>query len=256
MPESSEPSESPEQAATPADGRARLVRALVKPGAGQWVVGVLLAAVGLAAVVVMKTTSQADPYTNMRQEELINVMEGLTGTTERARREIADLEETRRNLAEDATAEQAALAQAKERVNALDILAGRVPVKGTGVRVTITPTDESTMYVPMIDLIQELRTAGAEAIAINGKVRVVAQTSFGASEGHMTINGEIIEAPYSVVAIGGSDMLTKGVSFRNGPKTQFEKLRATVTTTELEQVEISVTVPLEDAGTATGQTNQ
>lgn len=245
-----------ESAATAADGRARLKRALFKPGTGQWVVGVLMALVGLAAVVVMRTNSESDPYDNMRQEQLINVMEGLTGTTDRARREIADLEETRRKLLEDATAEDAALTQAKARATTLDILAGRVGVQGSGVRIDIVPTRTDTIYVPMIDMIQELRTAGAEAIAINGRVRVVAQTAFGTLDGQLSVDGQVLRAPYTVVAIGSSGELGSALTFRQGPKAQFEAQGASLEFTELEQVEIAVTVPVDDAATEPDTANQ
>lgn len=228
---------------SPADGRARLLRALRHPGRAQWVVAVLLALVGLAAVVVMRTTSEGDPYANMRQESLINVMEGLTGTTDRARREIADLEETKRRLQEGATSDEAALVQAQERVQTLDILAGRIGVQGPGVRVLIEELDPTKAYVPLIDLVQEFRTAGAEALVINDKVRIIASTSFGTDGSQLTVDGVPLPGPYVMEAIGGSARLSNAVTFRDGPKSQIEELGGTVQITELERLAITAVAP-------------
>lgn len=230
----------------PEDGRARLRSALFHPGRGQWVVAVLLALVGLAAVVVMRVNSQSDPYANMRQDSLVNVLEGLYGTTERARREITSLEATRENLQQDATSEQAALDQARERVQTLEVLAGRTAVSGPGVRVRIEVEDSTNAFYPMVDMVQELRTAGAEAIAINGKVRVVAQTSFTSDADGLLVDGEPVAAPWTVVAIGDPSKLSNALTIRDGPKAQFEddRFRGSMQITEQERVRIeAVTRP-------------
>lgn len=228
------------------DGRARLKRALFHPGRGQWVVAVLMALVGLAAVVVMRVNSQSDPYANMRQDSLVNVLEGLYGTTERARREITALEATREDLQRDATSEQAALDQAKERVQTLEVLAGRTPVTGPGVRVRIEVRDATNVFYPMVDMVQELRTAGAEAIAINGKVRVVAQTSFTSDSDGLIVDGQRLPGPWTVLAIGDSSKLSNALTIRDGPKAQFEADRfgGTMEISEQERVKIeAVTRP-------------
>ena len=149
-----------------------------KPTRGQAVVGVLLAVVGFASITQVRANEVDDTYAGYREQDLIDVLNGLAGTTQRAEAEIARLESTRQNLQSRTESRQAALAQAQERADTLAILAGLVPVTGPGIRITITEGDAPVDIDSMLDTVQELRAAFAEAMQINGKVRVVAQTSF------------------------------------------------------------------------------
>ncbi len=54
----------------------------------------------------------------------------------------------------------------------------------------------------MLDTIQELRSVGAEAIQVNGTVRVVAQTLGRRGGGWTHVDGTEVESPYVIDAIG------------------------------------------------------
>ena len=124
----------------PEPGRDRLRVALTKPSRRQAVVAVLLAVLGFAFVVQVRDTQANDTYAGLRESELIQVLDGLTGTAERARREIDRLETRRDELSDENQARSAALDEAEQRVRTLNIIAGLVPVSGPGLRVTITET--------------------------------------------------------------------------------------------------------------------
>ena len=68
-----------------------------------------------------------------------------------------------------------------QQVEVLSILAGTVPVPGPGVTIAIEEGSGEVRVGPFLDMVQALRTAGAEAMQINDEVRVVAQTSFEAA---------------------------------------------------------------------------
>ena len=76
----------PRTDADPEPGRERLRHALVRPSRRQVVVAVLLAVLGFAFVVQVRDTKANDTYSGLRESELIEVLDGLTGTAERARR--------------------------------------------------------------------------------------------------------------------------------------------------------------------------
>ena len=96
------------------------------------------------------------------------MLDGLAGTTQRAEAEIARLERTRDDLQSSTSAREAALdAGRSSRPTTLAILAGLVPVTGPGIRITITEADGPVDVDTLLDTVQELRTAGAEAIQIN-----------------------------------------------------------------------------------------
>ncbi len=91
------------------DGRSRLWRAFSRPTRGQVVVAVLLALVGFAGVTQVRSNQVDDTYAGLRQQDLIDILNGLAGTTQRSEDEIQRLESTRDDLQSDTSARQAAL---------------------------------------------------------------------------------------------------------------------------------------------------
>lgn len=231
-----EPRTSPTPA--PETGRQRLRSALTRPTRAQVVVAVLLAVVGFAAVTQVRANGIDDSYAGLREQDLIDVLNGLAGTTERAESELSRLEATRRDLQSDTDARQAALTQAQERADTLAIMAGLVPVTGPGIRVTVTEESAPVDVDTMLDTIQELRAAGAEAMQFNGKVRVVAQTSVEEAAGGITVDGTLLTAPYVIDVIGEPHTLSGGMTFLEGPKAQFEEDGQSVEIDELQSLDI------------------
>jgi uncharacterized protein YlxW (UPF0749 family) len=232
-------------------GRDRLRGALLRPSRGQVVVAVLLVVLGYAAVTQVRFTQVDNTYAGLREQDLIDVLNSLAGTTQRAESEIARLQRTRDDLRSSTGAREAALAQAQQQADNLAILAGLVPVTGPGIRVTVTEESGTVNVQSMVDTIQELRTAGAEAIQINGKVRVVADTAVEDAAGGLLIDGELVSSPYVIDAIGDPHTLSSsGVDFPGGPRDLFEDDGASVTVDELQSLDIESVVKPEKPGYA------
>lgn len=228
----------PDREAEP--GRERLRGALVRPSRRQVVVAALLAVLGFAFVVQVRDTAANDTYAGLRESELIEVLDGLTGTAERARREVDRLEARRDELSDENQARFAALAEAEQRVRTLNIIAGLVPVTGPGLRVTITESDSRVNVGSLLDTVQELRTAGAEAIEFNDSVRLGADSSFDNAVGGIEVDGQLLEPPYVIDVIGDPHVLRTALSFSTGPIETLETYDgASVEVEELEAVEIT-----------------
>jgi uncharacterized protein YlxW (UPF0749 family) len=122
-------------------------------------------------------------------------------------------------------------------------MAGTVPVTGPGIRVTATEEDGTVDVDTMVDLVQELRTAGAESIQINGKVRVIAETAFEDGVGGIVVDGQLVTSPYVIDAIGDPHTLAdSGIDFPDGPRFQLQDDGATVEVDELGSLDIESTV--------------
>lgn len=223
-------------------GRERLFRALLRPSRGQLVVALLLAVLGYAAVTQVRFTNVDDTYASLREQDLIALLKGLDTQSQRAESELARLRSTRDDLRSDTGAREVALAQAEQQADALAIMAGLVPVTGPGIRITITETEGSVDVDSVVDMVQELRTAGAEAIQFNEEVRVIAQTSFEDAVGGIAIDGQVITSPYVVDVIGAPDTLEGAVNFPKGPRDQFEDQGATVEVDKQVRLDIEAVV--------------
>jgi uncharacterized protein YlxW (UPF0749 family) len=212
---------------------------MVRPTRGQLIVALLLAVVGFAGVTQVRTNTVDDTYAGLREQDLIDILDGLAGTTQRAQAEIQQLEETRDDLLSETSAREAALEAARNEVDTLSIIAGTVAVTGPGVRVTIKEVAGQVRVEPFIDMVQALRSAGAEAIQINGSVRVVASTSFQDVDGGILAGGQVLKAPFVVDAIGSPEALSAALRFPEGPADQFaEDEIAELTYDELTSLDI------------------
>jgi uncharacterized protein YlxW (UPF0749 family) len=194
----------------------RRLRAGFKPSRGQAIVAVVLALVAGVAVVQVRVNRADDGYQNARREDLIAILDGLGQNTRRLEGEIADLEERKNSLSSSADKAQTAREQAEAQVRVLGILAGTLPAVGPGVRITLNDPEAKMTSSNLLDAIEELRDAGAEAIQINGSVRVVASTDFVDDAPGIRIDGQKVNSPYVVEAVGESHNLAEAANFPGG----------------------------------------
>jgi uncharacterized protein YlxW (UPF0749 family) len=243
MPDPVNPTGTPaETPGGPPSGRQRLLTALKRPARAQVVVAVLLAVVGFSAVTQVRANEVDNTYAGLREQDLIDVLNGLAGTTQRAETEISRLETTREGLQSSTDSRQAALAQAQDRSDTLAILAGLVPVTGPGIRITVKEMTGEVGIGSMLDTLQELRTAGAEAIQINGQVRLVAQSSLEDEVGGLSVDGRLLTAPFVIDVIGEPHTLAGSLSFPRGPADQLEDDGAELEVEELTSLDIESVV--------------
>ena len=89
-----------------------------------------------------------------------------------------------------------------------NILVGKTDVYGEGVEVTLSDGDYSDVNAShLIDLVNELRYAGAEAISING-IRILAMTDIVEMDSYILISLQRVQGPYVVKAIGDKDYMS------------------------------------------------
>src|SRR5262249_7829693 len=134
----------------------------------------------------------------------------------------------RRQLEQNKLDQSAALAAAQKQAEELSILAGSVPVTGPGIHVTVTEGPRPVDVDAVLDTIEELRSAGAEAMQVNDKVRLVAQSSVEAAPGGLKIDGTTVTSPYTFDVIGDPHTLHGALTLVDGPIAQFQDAGATV----------------------------
>jgi uncharacterized protein YlxW (UPF0749 family) len=89
-------------------------------------------------------------------------------------------------------------------LNRVRVLNGVVEVSGPGVEVLV---DGPLRALDLQDLVNELRNAGAEAIAVNGH-RLIASSVFGVADGGaLMVDGKAVQRPYQLEAIGDPDTI-------------------------------------------------
>ena len=135
--------------------------------------------------------------------------EQVTQTLESTNQKISEYEE-QINKNEDSTN------LVEKELNQTNELLGKTNVKGEGVIITLTDTTEKILAADLSELINELKYAGAEAIAING-IRILPMTDItDATNDLILINGQRTTSPYEVKAIGDQTYLYSTLSTKNG----------------------------------------
>jgi uncharacterized protein YlxW (UPF0749 family) len=122
------------------------------------------------------------------------------------------------------------------------------------VTITIKEVSGHVRVGPFIDMVEALRTAGAEAMQINREVRVIAQTAFEDGTGGLLVDGRLLEPPFTIDVIGPPDALVAALRFPDGPQDQFaEDDGAQLTFHEVTSVDVETTRDAAEADEAQAQ---
>lgn len=231
----------PSDTPTPPSSLARLRDAFLSPGRGQVVVAVLVGLLAFAAVTQARLTRADDTYAGLRQAELIQALNGLQSASRKAERDISALETTRDRLRSSTQRRTTALEQARKQLATLGVLAGTVPATGPGIRVTVQDPKGELSLNHLLDGVEELRNAGVEAIEMNDRVRVIAQTSFEDDPDGIRVDGVLLKSPYVIDAIGNPDTLAGALQFQGGFSDDVELDSGSVSITKKDTVKVTVT---------------
>ncbi len=175
---------------------------------------VLVAALGFALVAQLRQNNEQG-LTSLRQSDLVRILDDVGDRRDRLAAEASDLQAQQRELTSGATGSQAAIDAARTRLDALGVLAGTLAATGPGVEVFVADPQRTLKAAQLLDLVQELRDAGAEAIQI-GPVRVVASTSFADGAAGLSVDGTAVRAPFTVLAIGDSQTMATALEIPGG----------------------------------------
>ena len=115
---------------------------------------------------------------------------------------------------------------------------GPIAAKGPGITLRITDPTNAVTGPIVLDLIQELRDAGAEAIEVGG-VRVVASSFVGDHNGLIQIDGTTVPRPLVVKAIGDSKTMSSAMTIPGGIVESVRQKGATAAVTESSLIEIT-----------------
>ncbi|MFF3561379.1 DUF881 domain-containing protein [Streptomyces sp. NPDC002574] len=228
-------------------GRQRLKAGLWPPRASraQLIVALLLFVLGLGLAIQVSSTSDTSALRGARQEDLVRILDELDNRTQRLQDEKQRLEDQRRELENSSNQAEEARKQTEQKAAQLGVLAGTVAAQGPGITLTITDPKGGVESDMLLDTLQELRAAGAEAIQIND-VRVVADTYFTqGADGAVDIDGHKVDRPYRFKVIGNPQDLEPALNIPGGVVQTLEKEQATVDVTRSQKIVVDALRPPE-----------
>jgi uncharacterized protein YlxW (UPF0749 family) len=249
-----------EQARPIGDLRPSGIAGVFRRGRSQIVFGVLAVllcmVLGVAIVTQVRQTESGDSLETARPADLLVLLDSLQQREAALNTEVADLQRTLAALQSSGSNDQAAIENARARLGALSILIGTVGATGPGVTLTIGDTAPGVSPETMLDVINELRAAGAEAMEIrsagggqersdpgNGSaqpaVRVGVDTWVIGSAGALSVDGTPLSPPYSVLAIGDPPTLAAAMNIPGGAMDSIERVGGTMTVQQSATVDVT-----------------
>ena len=181
---------------------------------------VFIVCIVLVGVMLMqfRTVEQTDitEIENMRESELREALVDWKTKYEEVDSQLAEVNERIEEYKKTINDNEASSELVDEELKESNILVGKTDVYGPGVIVTLNNTsDFQYIAEDLIELVNELRNAGAEAISING-IRVLANTDLVDLFDYSVIgiNLQRIESPYVVKAIGDKEYMSSVLNLK------------------------------------------
>lgn len=192
----------------------------------QVVIAVFLALVGFLVVAHLRSREplrEASALPTWRLQELAVLVRQQEAARQLLETEVEALHRQVREY-ETALIEGRGLSEAMARdTGQFRLVLGLVPVEGPGVRVVLIEgaSTQAGILPPDVQaqdlsgLANELWSAGAEAMAVNG-IRVMATTGIRQVDARVVVSGTPLSPPYRIEAIGDPAAMRAALSIRGG----------------------------------------
>src|SRR3954468_15326750 len=230
-----------DEPSTTSPARGSSWRRLARAGAPRSTKAQALGAVlGLAlgfAIATQIQQTQESGLESMRQDDLVRVLDDVSQRSTRLDQQVRELQAQRDELSSGANTSQTAIDQATKQLEALRVLAGTAPAQGPGIKVTVADPTQKVTAAMLLDLLQELRDAGAEVVQY-GANRVVASSWFSSSGGQLQVDGQPLSRPFTVLAIGDKATMASALNIPGGIVEALRRADATATIEQLDTVRI------------------
>ncbi|MER3418324.1 MAG: hypothetical protein C4343_04315 [Chloroflexota bacterium] len=194
---------------------------------------------GLLVVAQLRAQAGAAGLEARSAQELTVLVANLTTRNDQLRSEVGALEREVNDLTEAAARGESSVDRLRSDLARLRLWAGLDPVVGPGVRITVAgPIPGSAVE----DLLNELRNAGAEAIAVGG-IRIVPGSVVAGPPGALSVENTALSDPFEIEAIGSPETLTGSLTRTGGIIAQLSARfpEATVTVTPIERLRLPAT---------------
>ena len=216
---------------------------------------VLCLLLGVAIVTQARQTESGDSLETARPADLLVLLDSLQQREAALNTEVADLQRTLESLRSSGSDDQAAIENARDRLAALSILIGTVAATGPGVTIVVDDTAPGVSPETMLDVVNELRAAGAEAMQISSvggqersdpgsgagqpPVRLGVDTWVVGSPGALVVDGTTLSPPYSVLAIGDPATLSAAMNIPGGAVDSVERVGGTMSVQQADVVNVT-----------------
>lgn len=209
--------------------------------------GIMCCFLTAGIVIQIKTVSTSSTTVGKTQTEN-ELRDGVLRWREKYENTYAKLEkkekelESLREQASNSTDSSSGLSNKLQRYN---MLLGETDLIGPGIIITLKDGDPRLAQDPivhdgdLVEVVNALRNAGAEAISINEQ-RITNRTEISCAGNIITINGEKVGAPFVIKAIGSPLRLFTSINIHGGYIYKLEKAYVKVDVKQVDKNTIEI----------------
>jgi uncharacterized protein YlxW (UPF0749 family) len=191
--------------------------------------------IGLLGVGQLNSQARPNEVSSLTAPELSTLIETLTARNRELRTGLADIREQLRQYQLSGPQSESALQVSREDLRRISAFGGLAAVEGQGI---VMEVDGDLDAIALNDLINELRNAGAEAIAVND-VRVTAGSVATEGPSALELDGVDVGERFTLRAIGSPDGLFGAMQRPGGIISQLKLfIRATIQIRQTETLEL------------------
>ena len=175
----------------------------------------------LACVMFMqfKVVNETDisEIESMREDELEEAISEWKEKYEETNSKLEDTQNKINEYKEKSESNEETAKLVEKELEEANLILGKTDVTGDGIQVVLTDNSENEYIArDLLNIINELRAAGAEAISINGE-RIINLTDIvDISNRYILVNSNKISSPYTILAIGDENYLKSALNVKNG----------------------------------------
>ncbi|RBP98035.1 hypothetical protein CRD60_02335 [Bifidobacterium aemilianum] len=164
----------------------------------------------------LQVSNSTSMYETMSEEELTRLITESSTQVQNLEQRKSELTSQLDSLKKAADKQEEAERIAKVNEETSGLLAGRLPARGKGIVIRISQGSKDKVdAATMFQLLEELRIAGVEVMALND-VRVITSTYVSDGKEGLECDGHSLEAPYTLKAIGDPQNLQNAVNIAGG----------------------------------------
>ena len=205
------------------------MRSSLRSGRNQISIAVVAAILGLLVVVQLRAQGTDTGLDSLSAPELTDLVANLNTRNDQLRTEVATTQSQLDSLEGAQARGDSSIGQLQSDLARVEGWAGLLPISGPGVEITVSGPLPGTAAD---DLLNELRNAGAEAIAVGG-VRLAPASVVAGDSGSLSVEDTALSDPFEVDAIGNAETLTGSLTRAGGIiavlKATFPQVEVTVT---------------------------
>jgi uncharacterized protein YlxW (UPF0749 family) len=175
--------------------------------------------IGLLLVGQLRSQTRPRELASLSAQELSTLIETLSTRNQQLSAGLADLNEQLRSYRLASTQGESNRTLGSENLRRIAAFAGLLPVDGQGLELRV---DGALDAIALNDLVNELRNAGAEAIAVDS-VRVTARSVAVQGARALELDGVEIGRRFTVRAIGNPEALLSALERPGGIVSQLQQ---------------------------------